>query len=233
MIRIALCDDEPIFLDELGKRVSDGFEHPNDVRIDKFTSGEELLRSHGEEPYDAVFPDIDMPYPDGFSLAERIDTLIVFVTNHDELVYSSLRFRPFRFVRKSRLDEELPEVLTAVRKELQRQSAGRRIAFGTINGEILLDVSEIVYIEIFGHKLNVRTIGGACVECSGSLSELEKRLECFDFVRTHKSYLVNCKYMYSIGARQVILDDKTVIPLSRYKADKVRERFKKSFGSAV
>lgn len=121
MIRIALCDDEPIFLDEW--RISDG----GGVRVEKFTSGEELLRSHNAQPFDAVFTDIDMPYPDGFSLAERIgDTPIVFVTNHDELVYSSLRFRPFRFVRKSHLDEELPEVLSALRMELQRRSAGRK-----------------------------------------------------------------------------------------------------------
>lgn len=61
MIRAALCDDEPIFLDELAKRIADGYP---EISVEKFTSGEELLRAHGVTPFDVVFPDIDMPYPD-------------------------------------------------------------------------------------------------------------------------------------------------------------------------
>ena len=68
--------------------------------------------------------------------------------------------------------------------------------------------------------------GGEDLECYGSLSEFEKELAPFDFIRTHKSYLVNCKYIYAIEKGHIVLDDKTEIPLSRYRAGEVREKFR-------
>lgn len=237
MIKIAVCDDETEAAARLrGKILSDPSAIDIDVAV--FGAGSALLEAHKAQPFDAVFLDIDMPEPDGFETAEAIGgerTLIVFVTDHDELVYSSLRFRPFRFVRKTHLDSELPEVLAALMKELSRLCAGRKFPFRTLNGEIFLDIADIQYIEIYGHTLRIHGrvhADGDIVECSGSLSELENRLAGFDFVRTHKSYLVNCRYIYAIRSRQVILDDKTAVPLSRYKADAVREKFKGSFGGA-
>lgn len=235
MIKIAVCDDEAEIAARLrGKILSDPAALDVDVEAVAFCTGGALLEAHNAQPFDAVFLDIDMPELDGFEIAEAIGgekTLIVFVTDHDELVYSSLRFRPFRFVRKSHLDSELPDVLAALMKELSRLCAGRKFSFRTLNGEIFFDIADIQYIEIYGHTLRVHAVGGS-VECSGSLSELENRLAGFDFVRTHKSYLVNCRYIYAIESRQVILDDKTAVPLSRYKADTVREKFKRSFGGA-
>ena len=64
------------------------------------------------------------------------------------------------------------------------------------------------------------------IECYGSLSDFEKRLVPHNFVRTHKSYLVNCKYINSIEQKQVILDDNTVIPLSKYKIETVRNKLR-------
>lgn len=236
-MRIAVCDDAPEIAARIREKISDGLTALGvGADVLAFDSGGELTDAHGSEPFDAVFLDIDMPEIDGFKIAEALGgekTPIVFVTDHDELVYSSLRFRPFRFVRKSHLDSELPEVLAALSKELSRLGAGRKFSFRTLNGEIFLDIADIQYIEIFGHTLRVQVNGGESVECSGSLSELEKQLSEFDFVRTHKSYLVNCKYIYAIESRQVILDDQTAVPLSRYKADSVREKFKRSFGGAL
>lgn len=63
-------------------------------------------------------------------------------------------------------------------------------------------------------------------ECYGSLSQFEKMLAPIGFVRTYKSYLVNFKYINSIGKTQVVMDDGTEIPLSRYKASDFREKFK-------
>ena len=67
---------------------------------------------------------------------------------------------------------------------------------------------------------------GEDLECYGSLSNFEKQLAPFDFIRTHKSYLVNCKYIYSIEKGQIVLDDKTEILLSRHRVNEVKNKFK-------
>ncbi len=114
MLKIAVCDDDPIMLDFVSKNANtllaqSGAGHTT-VR---FLSGTEFLKAHKAAPFDVVFLDIDMPKISGFDVAEQInninETLIIFVTSHDELVYSSIRFRPFRFIRKTFLKMNFPK----------------------------------------------------------------------------------------------------------------------------
>lgn len=238
MIRAAICDDEPTMLDYLHEHISKEFERQGtDIQIDKYTSGNEFLNSHKTKPYDVVFLDIDMPEISGFEIAGQINdisnALIVFVTLHDELVYSSLKFRPFRFIRKPHLENELPETLESITSEMTKRNSGNKFSFQTRSGETFVDLSSVVYIEIYGHWLRVCRKDGEPLECYGSLSNFEKQLEEYDFVRTHKSFLVNSKYIFSIEKNQVVLDDKTVIPLSRYKVDTVKTKFKKMIRSTL
>lgn len=231
MIRAAICDDEPTILEQLRGHIFDEFKRQGAViRLDTFTSGQEFLDAHANEPFDVVFLDIDMPEISGFDVAGRISraehTLIVFVTMHDELVYSSFQFQPFRFIRKAYLENELPGIMEAVVNEVTKQNSERKYAFQTRFGETFVNLGNVEYIEIYGHWLRVCIKDGEPLECYGSLSDLEKELDNHDFVRTHKSFLVNCKFIFSIERNQVILDDKTVIPLSRYKSEAVRCKFK-------
>lgn len=236
-MRIAICDDDVKFTDKLKAFIEKGLGEQNVIpHIFVYHDGEVLLTDH--EVYDAVFLDIDMPSVNGFDVAGQINNhtgepLIVFVTMHDELVYSSIRFRPFRFVRKDHLESELPDVLADLNTEVCKRSAGRKFEFRTQTGTVFLDVSTIEYIEIYGHWLHVCVDGGEDLECYGSLAELEKQLAPFDFIRTHKSYLVNCKYIYAIEKGQVILDDRTKILLSRYRAGEVRDIFRRYIRSGL
>ena len=236
MIRIAVCDDERDFSERIKVLIEKYFtEQTDESDITIFSSGSCFLSDSTN--YNAVFLDIDMPDIGGFDIAEQIsgrgNTLIIFVTTHDELVYSSLKFRPFRFIRKAHLEEELPETLDAVNKEILKLGVNTKFMLQTKNGEVLLDVTNIEYIEIYTHSMQVYTASGEILECYGSLSAMEKQLNGFDFVRTHKSYLVNCKYIFSIEKNRIILDDKTEIPLSRYKADTVKSKFKNHLRSTI
>lgn len=238
MIRAAICDDEPTMLDSLYEHISAEFKRQGaEFRIDKFTSGKDFLSAHKAEPFNAIFLDIDMPEISGFDIAERInkisEPLIIFVTSHDELVFSSIKFRPFRFIRKSYLDNELSETLDAVIAEVTKRNTGSKFVFQAKSGEVITDLGNVEYIEIYGHWLKVHIKDDEPLECYGSLSDFEKQLEEYDFVRTHKSFLVNCKYIFAIEKNQVILDDKTVIPLSRYKNDIVKNKFKNLLRSTL
>lgn len=231
MIRSAICDDEQTILDYLYDHILNELKQQvADIHIDTFTSSRNLLEAYKAEPFDVVFLDIDMPEISGFEIAEKIngigEPLIIFVTSHDELVFSSIKFRPFRFIRKTYFETELPETVEAVSNEIAKRNSGSKFAFQTKTGEVFADLSNVEYIEIYGHWLKVHIKDNDSLECYGSLSEFEKRLEDYDFVRTHKSYLVNCKFIFAIEKNQVVLDDKTEIPLSRYKIDAVKNKFK-------
>ncbi len=238
MIRSAICDDDPTILDYLYAQISKEFKRQGaDIHIDKFTSGKDFLNAHKIEPYDVVFLDIDMPEISGFDIAEKISdnkrTLIIFLTTHDELVFSSLKFQPFRFIRKSFFEDELSEVLDALIGVLSKRIAGRKFKLQTKSHDVYVDIDQIVYIEIYGHWLHVHTNDNEVLECYGILSDYESQLEPFDFVRTYKSYLVNCRYIRSVEKDQVVLDDKTTIPLSRRRTNEVNDKFTKYLRSML
>lgn len=239
MIRAAICDDEPTMLDYLHEHISVEFKRQGaDAHIDKFKSGRDYLNAHKVEPFDVVFLDIDMPEISGFDIAEKISgserTIIIFVTTHDELVFSSIKFQPFRFIRKTFIEDELEEVLDAINKVLSKRTAGKKFKLQTRSHDVYIDVEQIMYIEIYGHWLHVYTYDDKEVlDCYGILSDFEAQLEPFDFVRTHKSYLVNCRYIRSVEKEQVILDDKTTIPLSRRRINDVNDRFTKYLRSML
>lgn len=236
MIRAAICDDESTMLDYLCEHISKEFKQQNaDVQIDKFISGKDFLCSHKSKPYDVVFLDIDMPEISGFDVAEKISekALIIFVTTHDELVFSSLKFQPFRFIRKTYLDNEIEETIKAISTKILKRKAEQRIKFQTREKEVYIFAHDIEYIEVYDHWLRVYTNEKKTIECYGSLSDFENVLAPVGFIRTYKSYLVNFKYINSVQKGQVVLDDGTEIPVSRYKASEVREKLKEYIRSEL
>lgn len=222
-MKIALCDDDINFIKKFGSILNEKImRYSDDFSITEFTNGKEFIAEL--DKFDAVFLDIDMPEISGLDVAAYINknarTLIIFVTSYDELVYSSIKFQPFRFLRKTHLDDELDEAVKSICERLKTHL----ITVKTKDGETVIDINDLVYIEVFGHKLVFHCANNS-IESSGSLSTYEKAKEFGNFLRVHNGYLVNCKFVYSIETNCVIMDDKSQIPLSRHRADNVKKKF--------
>lgn len=131
MIKIAICDDEPIICSLYQTKVQFILkEHESEASIDTYTQPLKFLEALKVQEYDLILLDIDMPEISGLQLAEKIQELpkrplLIFVTNQDALVYQTFLYHPFSFIRKSFLEEELETVLLQAWKEL----AGRKIRY--------------------------------------------------------------------------------------------------------
>lgn len=60
------------------------------------------------------------------------------------------------------------------------------------------------------------------------LSDLEEQLAPYGFIRIHKSFLVNYRFIHCIVKTECILDDQTSLPISRLRAAEVKEKFRRS-----
>ena len=143
MLTIAICDDNPQFAKILAKKINSLCAHNLPERVDCqiapiFGSAENVLQFLQTQAIHILFLDIDMPKINGFKLAEYLckhypETIIIFVSSYEEFVYSSFEYCPFRFLRKSHLEQELPikilvfnnTVLGMVR-QLQYHYSGQR-----------------------------------------------------------------------------------------------------------
>ena len=81
---------------------------------------------------------------------------------------------------------------------------------------------DIFYFESYGHDILIKTESNT-YKMGGSLKKLEEEIAQHQFIRIHKSFLVNIKYIYSINSDTVTLTDKSTIPLSKERRAAVRK----------
>lgn len=224
MVKFAVCDDESEMTDYIAERLSEYY--PDECEIQKYTDGKTLLSESKREDFDAFFLDIGMPGLNGMALAEKIrefnqNVKIIFVTNNNELAYKGYLYDAFRYVRKSKLEQELCEAARSLGNYFV--SLGEYLSFKTPNGEITRSVKSLKYFEVKGHTVTMVCDQSADRVC-GTLKEYEERLNNMGFIRIHKSYLVNYRYIYVVQNSNVKLTCGRELPLSRNRADMTKKK---------
>ncbi len=225
MLHIAVCDDDKIILDSIGDTIANTMkEYETDFTIMKFVDGKSLIKSYSEQRFDIIFLDIDMPDVTGIDIAKKLrnysnEVEIIFVTNKDEMVYETIKYSPFRFIRKSRFESEINE---AIENYLEKQSKHNySVFFATEDGKKAVAVNDIVYIEVKSHKLTVHTTLHV-VEANGNLKNVESEISEYGFIRIHQSYLVNFRFIDVVRQKSVVLDNEEILPLGRGRYEDVK-----------
>lgn len=214
MLSILICDDDSAMIDTM-RSIVEGVLQENDkkARIHTFTDAS-LVSDQLLSGCDIALLDIDFEEAgyNGMDIARRLrtfrsDTVIIFVTNFIEYAPEGYEVQAFRYVLKRDIDNDLEPNLLLALKNLNRETLPIQI-----NGEVknlLLD--DILYLEVQQHNVTAvmrqQTQDKKQMEYNfyASLSELEQRLEPQGFLRIHKSYLVNMKYIKKFQCREALL----------------------------
>lgn len=228
ILRIAICDDSTSDLEYIGIAIKNAFKNHNFVcKLKKFTRANDLLNEHHKQPFDAVFLDLDMPEINGMEAAAKINemnsvTEIIFVTNHDELVYKSFKFRAIGFIRKKFLESEIDEIVSVLIYDINMKQ--QYIIFHISGSEIRFSSDEIMYMQSDDHYVDIITKNKK-ESVRESLNDIEKKYMQYGFIRIHSRYLVNYRYIYSIEKNTIVLNDRRQLPLSRSKVNSAKEAF--------
>lgn len=234
MFKIAICDDEIFFAEELKKLISDYMMVKGLVyEIDIYTSGEALVDLGIEiVKYTAVFLDINMENIDGIKAAEKIrevsrEVFIVFVTAYVNYSLEGYRLDAVRYLLKGNTNfvSSVNECVDALIDKLN-YSVKKKV-FDFKEGKREVSLERLLYIESNLHKLafHIMEDDMKIYTMYETLNELEDKLAVNDFIRIHQSYLVNIKYIKKIVRYKLILSNgvELIIPKSRYTY--VKQRF--------
>ena len=186
-----------------------------------------------------LFLDVQMPKLDGFEVLELVDAnlAVVFVTAYDQ--YATKAFdaaavdyllKPFDLARfqtalsRVRLRLASPPAASVPAAELRNaaQPPGRyaeRIVIRDGTRVHVLPVAQIDYVEAQEDYLAFHSAGKSFLK-QQTISSLEQSLDPKQFVRVHRSFVVNLERIskieaYSKDARVAILSDGAKIPVSR------------------
>lgn len=229
MIQTVICEDNASFLKYSANRIGEILgQFGEEYCIDPFDKSTDLLEKiQAGSVYDIAFLDIDMPGIDGIALGtvlrRKLPALyIIYLSGREDLVFDSFKTRPYSFIPKSRLDEMLLPTMTSLLASMH--DPGNFISFATGNLQYRWNLTQLVYIECINRTLYIHFIDHTD-EIHYTLEAMEKLLSPHGFLRIHKGYLVNYRYIFSIGRTEILLDSRETLPLSKRRAAQVIEAF--------
>ncbi len=219
---IGICDDE-IKCVGVTRICCDRFmkEYKLDTQYVTFGSGEEVLEY--EEQIDILFLDIEMQGIDGIKTMEVLEKRsniknIFFVSSHSDCVFDTFGAKTRGFICKP---IEYDRFAREVKKVIDKLRDDKIVEFIIEGRPITILVRDIVYLESADKYVKVFTENEDYL-ISGSIGSWEQKFADCNFVRIHKSYLVNLDFVMDMKDNVTISLPIKKLPIGRKYKDNSR-----------
>lgn len=220
MIKFAICDDEPIMVQEISNQLSqymDGRKITS-YSVTNFSNGYALLESNCN--FDIVFLDIQMDNLDGIETAkilrqQRNHSLLIFVTVLKEYVFNAFEVEAYDYLLKPLDSNQFERTMDRAVSTLA-QRADKNIVIQRGSSCDVVPLAQIVYCEVQGRKIYVHQSDGKIIDYYDNLENFERQMDR-RFFRCHRSYLVNLDYIRGCDTGLVTLSLGAQIPVSRLR----------------
>ena len=249
-MKAIIVDDEPDGIRTLQKMLES---HCPNVDVAATCSNATIAKQQLQETKpDIVFLDIQMPGKSGLELLTELpdkDFEVIFVTAHNEYMLQALQYSAADYLLKP-VDED--RLIEAVQRAEKRIQAGRkewtetlmhnlsktgspaemRLCLPTLKGFLVVKLDDIIYCEAERSYTIFHLEGKKTVTVSKSLIEYDNLLQDTQFLRIHKSFLVNLHHVkeYQRGeGGTVIMSDNAEIEVSRRKKEFFLGRMKELY----
>ena len=201
----------------------------------------------GFQPH-LIMLDIEMPHFNGFDLLNQLgswDFDVIFTTAYDQYAIKAIRFSALDYLLKPIDIVDLQNAVyrhialrenKAAPKEMlvdnlmsnlqQKDPSAFKLALNTMEGYYFFPPREIMRCEGNDNYTRFYLINGKELLVSRTLKDFEDILTDHDFVRVHKSHLVNMSYVTKFDKEGLIwLTNETPIPVSRRKRAQIVRYF--------
>jgi two-component system LytT family response regulator len=241
-LRVVIVDDEAPARNLLREYLA---EVPGVTVAAECANGFEAVKAVSESQPDLLLLDIQMPKLDGFEVLELLEreVPVIFITAHDEHALRAFEVHAVDYLLKPFNADRLAEAVSRARERIADGTtqpvgdlaAAARPDRGGLERILVRDGSEVHvipinavdYIEARDDAVAIHAGGHSHLKAQ-RLAALEERLDRDDFVRVHRSYIINIDRLgrielYAKDSRIAILTDGTKIPVSRSGYARLRE----------
>lgn len=242
MVRAVIIDDEKASRDTL-KGLLDRYV-PDVMVVGEADTVETGIKTIKTYTPDLVFLDIQMPDGSGFRLLEQIgevDFNVIFITAFDQYAIKAFKYSAVDYLLKPIVPEELKK---AVEKHVEHGQVGntntnvhvllqnladkskepKKIVLHTFEGMHVINTKDIIRCQSDDCYTNFFLADGKKIIVSKTLKEIEEQLKGKDFIRPHKSHLININKIKTFVRNDggyIIMNDGSEIPVSRRKKESV------------
>ena len=232
MLKIALCDDNKNTITKYAELIYELMEkHQIQMKISCFNSGEALFfhYSHIPEQIDIIYLDILMDKTDGMETARKLrnrgcKAQIIFLTSYEDYVYEAFEVNAIQYLIKEDTSKDKFEKVFLKAVEMVTDSK-KELFPVKFDGKItMISISEILYFEIWKRVVTVYYGEGKSAKFYSSIDQLESELSMKDFVRVHRSYLVNLTYIEMFHHQSIKLKTGAIIPVGVTYLESLKKR---------
>ncbi len=236
MYRIAICDDDKGYIEELKEMIRESNGDRRKLCFEEYLSGLDLLKKMSDE-VDILFLDIQMDRLDGNETAKLLREkdfrgVLVQCSGVYNPTPETVVIAPYRYLLKQDPREKTLAVIDEIFEEADKQNQCFALPGYFRREKIVVKTSDILYFTRHrgGSKVHLTTdkmsrFANGVIHISQTLERLEEELDSFDFAMPHNSYLVNLRYVqdYDVKRGSIDLGDQTLF-ISRSKKKRFMER---------
>jgi two-component system, LytTR family, response regulator len=210
---------------------------PDIASVTECASGMAAVEEIRKSKPDLVFLDVQMPECGGFDVLELLGNelpTLIFVTAYDEYALRAFEAGALDYLVKPFDDARFARALNRAKDRLahyapsRRSRAAERLVVKSRGQVLFVNVTDIDWIEAAGYYACVHA-GSDTHIIRRTLSELEQDLGDEQFIRIHRSIIVNLARIHRLelqngGEYEVVLGSKARLPLSRRFRKRLQER---------
>lgn len=235
MIKVVLIDDEPLARSIVTEYLQ---AFPEITIAQECNDGFEGIKAITQHKPDLIFLDIQMPKINGFEMLELIEQppSVIFTTAFDEYAIKAFESRAIDYLlkpfSKDRFEKAVRKWLeqrskadqktnteTLLTEEIRQPEERNRIVVREGSNIRIVPVHEVQYIEAYDDYVKIFTQKEMYLK-KKTMSFYENSLDASQFVRVHRSYIINLQQLTKIEPLEketylALLKSGVKVPLSK------------------
>jgi two-component system LytT family response regulator len=241
MNKVIIIDDEPLARSIVKEYLQ---KHPDLILAEECGDGFAGVKAIQQHKPDLIFLDIQMPKINGFEMLELIEEppAVIFTTAFDEYAIKAFEshaidylLKPFDQQRFDKAIVKWKEQKTTAGSSTQdllesvslSPSQSQRIVIKDGSKIKIIPIHDVLYLEAADDYVKVHTKEGYFLK-NKTMGHFEKALDASQFVRSHRSYIINISQItridpYEKDGHVAILRSGAKVPVSRSGYGKLRE----------
>lgn len=245
-VRAVIVDDDIFVREELKDLVKSSLANEIEI-IGDFEHPLEAIEFIRKNKPDIIFADIQMPVMNGFEMLDHLDTAefeVIFITSFNQYAIQAIRYSALDYLLKPIEEDHLKKALSRYKQRTEKILTITRLAnlkhnfntedesrfqliIPTKQGEFQFSLDEIVHCVADSNYTMIHLNGNRKFLASKTLSDIEGMLPEGNFLRIHKSHLVNLNHILKLSPNdEVIMSDHTSITISRRRLTEVKSALK-------
>ncbi len=242
MSKVIIIDDEPLARSIVKEYLQ---KHPQLELMQECGDGFEGLKAIQQHQPDLIFLDIQMPKITGFEMLELIEQppSVIFTTAFDEYAIKAFEAHAIDYLLKPFDQDRFDKAITKWKEQKPNStekstqdlletaslspSQSQRIVVKNGSKIKIIPAHDVLYLEAADDYVKIHTPEGYFLK-NKTMTHFEQSLDGEQFVRTHRSYIVNVQQItridpYEKDSHVAILRSGAKVPVSRSGYGKLKE----------